>query len=214
MSAKIDYATGSSLRRPGELARLLLPSWLSAVLILALSLGLVGAVVGGVNYRRSSLPQLIQFQHQQTSTIQDNYQTLNDNLNTNTIVSDLPLLIFWAGVGLVVYEFITAIISGLGEAREFSEELGYVHANRRSMLGRVGLHLVIRVTALLLWFLFLRYSKDVLLPFILAVAYASTGPVGWLGGIGYFAGAVAVMVLGLHLHTILLRLVALRIRLF
>ena len=56
MSAKIDYATGSSLRRPGELARLLLPSWLSAVLILALSLGLVGAVVGvvvGLAFRQS-----------------------------------------------------------------------------------------------------------------------------------------------------------------
>lgn len=206
--------SGSSLRQPKALDRLLLPSGLSLIITMVISLGIVTATVVAAQYQKSSIPLLVELQRQPTPTIQDSYQTVDDNLSTNSLVSDLPLFVFWAVVGMVVYSFTTSSLNTLAKARDFREQLDYVHADREKLLRQAKLQLGIRAAILLVWFFFLSYSKNAILPYAVAVAFAATGPVGWAMSIGYFIWATALLAACLHIHTIFLRLLALRPRLF
>jgi hypothetical protein len=192
---------------------LLKPSWLSGLFCAVGSLAVVLGAVGMLYYRSSSLHLLVQLQKSKPAPV-DDYQTINTDLTTNTIISDIPLFIFWAGVGIVAYAFTAAIINALHTVVELQEESTYVHASRRELLKNAGERLLLRLGALIVWFIFLNYTLHLIIPYAIAVGYAGTSTSSWLQGSLYLLAGIGVLIICAHAHTILLRLIALRPRLF
>lgn len=212
-----------SQQNPGQLwskedgknfALLLRPSWLSGLLTVVISLGVVIGAAALLYYNGSSWQQLISEQRHTSSEVTNNLTAFETKVNSNPFVSSLPLLIFWAGVGVIVYSFIIAIMEMFHNALELKQEMRYIHANRPLLLRQALLHLLLRGIFLSAWVFFVSATLHTILPYVIALTYAGSGNLGWLYNSTYLIGAILVSMICLHLHTVLLRLLALKPRLF
>lgn len=195
-----------------QLGDLLKPSWLSGLVVVVASLAIVFGSVAYLHYSGSSWQLLLS--NQQQHEVESNSVALEQEVTGNVLVSNLPLLVFWAGVGMIVYSFIIALGDIFRNVVELKEEMHYVHANRKSLLGQAILHLVLRAIFLTIWVIYVQYSIHILLPYVIALAYAGSGDIGLIYNMTYLAGAVVIAAISLHLHTVLLRLLLLKPRLF
>jgi hypothetical protein len=193
---------------------LLKPSGVSGLLVVMASLLIVIGVISVRDYGSSDLHQLLQTHGQSQPTVSSSYQTLSNHFSVSVVVSDIPLLIFWGGVGAVAYSFAVAVFKTVRNAIDFRLELDYVHANRRSLLRVAIERLILRAIVLGFWLLYMRYTAHVILPYAMAIIRAASSRTSWLLALGHWALAFGLLVACLHLHIILLRLVALRPRLF
>ena len=207
----------SSLFSKGDLdafGLLLKPSWLSGLLSLVISLAIVIGAVALLHYNGSSWQLLVTAQQAPPTMVGTNSTTFEGEVNDNVLVSSLPLLVFWGGVGIIVYSFIIAVGDAFRNVLELKEEMHYVHANRHFLLRQALFHLVLRVIFLVIWMLYVSYTLHFLLPYVIALAYAGSGGFGLLFNCIYLVGAVVIAAISLHLHTVLLRLLFLKPRMF
>lgn len=189
-------------------------SWLSGLAVVVTGLVIVVGTLVIANYQGSSLQQQIFEARQGVGETGFNLQTITDNLARNTFISNLPLFLFWAGLGVIVYLFATSMWGALAQAEELREELEYVHAPRHQLVQNTLLHLAVRLAVLLLWLGYLQIFLKVLLPYCLAAAHVAATTQARLSGIGYGFLAFMVLLVALQAHVIFLRLVFLRRRLF
>ena len=191
------------------------PSWLSGLVAGFLSLGVVVATIVISNFQGSSLQQEIfevKAGHASDSVI--NFKAVTDNLASNSFISNLPLFLFWAALGVIVYLFATSLWGGLSKAEELREELEYVNAPREKLLKEGFISMLIRMLCLGLWIGYLEVFLKVLLPYALAAAHIAAVNLTSLTGIGYVLLALAVLFVALQIHTVFMRLVWLRLRVF
>jgi hypothetical protein len=196
------------------LGQLLAPSWLSGLLSVIVGLAVVAGTVAALHYNGSNIQLLQQTQANQPHAISKNSDSLNDGFTANQFISDIPLLILWAGVGLIAYSLTMQIIKIFTRAVNLEQEMNYVHTDRHQLLRQTLLRFSLRVLILLTWLLYIRFTIHVLVPYVIALAYAGSGGLGWLADAGYLLGATGLMIIGCHLHAIMLRLILLRPRAF
>jgi len=190
---------------------LLQPSWLSASLSILIGLAVGLGTVVLTNYQSSSLH--IQLANTQLSA-PTRYQALTSQLAANSFISNLPLLLFWTLVGLVVYLFVANIFASIRNTAELHSELGYVNANRHGLLMGAAKHLLLRLTVLMIWIAYIIFFMNHILPYCVASALAGTNDIGNLHGGLYILLSIAIMTLAIHLNIIFLRLLLLRPRVF
>ena len=194
---------------------LLQPSWFSGLVAGFLSFGVIVATVIISNFQGSSLQQEIfeaKAGHASDSVI--NFKAVTDNLASNSFISNLPLFLFWAALGVIVYLFATGLWGGLSKAEELREELEYVNAPREKLLKEGFISMLIRMLCLGLWIGYLEVFLKVLLPYALAAAHVAAVNLASFTGIGYVLLAFAVLFVALQLHVVFMRLVWLRLRVF
>ena len=190
---------------------LLLPSWFSAAVAIVVGL-LVG--IGTVlltRYQSSTFRFELLNTHVSQPTA---YQSVTGNILSNNFVSNLPLLIFWTLVGLVVYLFTSNILAAVRSTAELKNELEYVHVNRHDLLVTAAEHLLVRLVVLVAWILFIIFFFNHVVPYCVAAALAGSGQQGSLLSGGYVLLSSVIMALAVHLHTIFFRLLLLRPRAF
>lgn len=192
------------------------PSWFSLLVSIALSLTIVIGTIVISHYNGSVLQkQLFDFRAtQDTATITGDYDSIGDDISDNSLVSNLPLLFFWGLVGVAVYSLTINITSTLGNAVTFRKELGYVHANRSKLMRAALSRFVFRLGAVAAEAGLTVISLHQLLPYAIAVSHASSINLISLGGAGYSLLALTVVMLTAYVHTVLLRLVFLKPRIF
>lgn len=190
---------------------LLTPSWLSGLFALAVSLGAVGATVFASDYQGSSLQQqLFSARGGQSTAAALGFRPIAANLASNRLVADLPMFLFWAVVGVVVYFFVSGIWNSFGRAADMHEEMSYVHASKQQLIRVAAGHAALRLGVLAGWLLYLRLFMKLLMPYGLATAQLVRQ---WRAvDIGYGLLAIAVLTVSLHLHVTWLRLALLRLR--
>lgn len=203
----------SSSSESTSLDLLFKPSWLSGLVIVLVSLGLILGTVLSVQYQESSL-RLLRAENTQPHTLSTGYKTIDTNFSTNTAIGYIPLFIFWAGIGLIVYSFTMAAVNAVRNAAELEAETHYVNVNRQALLLHAAERVILRFVVLVAWLLYIKFTLHVILPYALAVAYAATGSIGYLASVGYILWGISLLCIGLHLHIILMRLFVLRPRLF
>jgi len=202
----------SAMRRRAADGQLLLPSWGSLVASLVFSLAVVIGTVLALYYQASDFRQLRSLQQAQASSVTQNYQQVGDGLEHNTFVSNIPLLVFWGVVGMIVYSFVMSLLRAVENAVELEQEMHYVHPNHA--LRRLAfIRLALRVGAAVALFLYLKVTLKIIVPYVIALVYAGTAPEGvWVNSV-YMVSALVVMAACLHGYVILARLLTLRARL-
>lgn len=197
------------------LGSLLLPSWLSGLIVVLASLILVFGSIALLHYHDSSWQLVLPVRHQSSSPlVKPGAEVPTDQTTANVILEDLPLLVFWAGVGTIIYSFAVAAVNAYSNIVNLKQEMNYVHADSRQRLRRATGSLLFRSIVLLFWVMYISFSLHLLLPYAVALAYAGSGTLGWLYDTAYIVAAIGLSVICLHLHTVLLRLLFLKPRLF
>lgn len=181
------------------------PSWVSGLVVVFVALSLVIGTVVAVHFRGSSLEFLLHAESAKQQVISNNTESLNDRISGNTLISNIPLLILWGGVGVIAYSFTMKIFGSLQRAINLHDELDYVHADRQKLLKDAGKQLVIRLLLLAVWLAYISLTLHILLPYVIASAYAGSGYILW---------ALLIAIVTLHIHVVMLRLISLRPRLF
>ncbi len=191
---------------------LLSPSWLSGLLAIMASGIVVAFAVISSQYKGSDTR--LQLLHLHTQT-QASTASIGHALDRSPFISNLPLLLFWCLVGLVVYMFAVNIVGAIQHAAQFNEELAtYANINRRVMIRAAIQKLGIRLIVLVVWIPYILFFFKWMAPYVMRLAIIASVELTTFTGIMYLLTAVILLTIGLHFHTILLRLMLLRPRLF
>lgn len=132
----------------------------------------------------------------------------------NSLQNTWPLFAFWAFVGMISYYVVNMMIKILKEVREYNAELSYVNARRDAIIKITLEYFLFKAVMILIWLLFTDYFFRRLVPLCILAAHASTLDLISLAGISAFLTSFIVMAISMHLHTVLLRLVVGRPRVF
>ena len=194
------------------LGQLLTPSWLSGLISVTASLAIVITSVAIMHYNGSSIQFLRQTESSKQSLIAQNSDTVDSNLEDSWFISDIPLLVFWAGIGLLVYLLLIQIVRAFTRVIDLEHSLDYVHVNRQQLIRQALLKFAARAVILVIWFLYIQFTIHVLIPYVVALAYAASGELGWLTDAVYLLVATLLMIITIHIHTVMLRLLLLRPR--
>jgi len=202
--------TSSNLDRR-LLSILLLPSWLSASVALLVGVAVGVCTVIAAHYQSSTLRVEVLTVHFQAPAA---YRAISSKLLANNFINNLPLLIFWGLVGLVVYLLAANIFAALHNVAKLKSELDYVNVDRRELLMTAGVQLLIRLVVLGGWIAYIVFFFHHILPYCVAAALAGSGQSTSTQNGGYVLLAIVIMTLAIHLHIICLRLLLLRPRIF
>lgn len=201
-------------REEKQLGLLLTPSATSALLAVVASLFINAGTVILLAYRGSTWQYLAQLQAERQRTIGTSYHVVDTSFSANVLINNIPLFIFWAGVGLIVYSFTMGIVRAFRSAVDLHEEMDYVNVDRRFLLRDALEHLGLRVVAFIVWIWLVSYTVHAVVPYIVAVASVSVGADSFLLSVLYLLWGIVLGVLVAHLHTVLIRLLFVKARLF
>jgi len=191
---------------------LLIPSYLSALTTIGAALLIVGAALltrlyWSTGWAATSVRTIAD----SNRYVLHNWGTSQTNDGSSTL-SAILLFIFWALVGLAVYFFVAGLFRAAGEARQLEQEVStYVHRNRDAIIRNFAERMLTRIVGLCLLFLVVTLYLRELIPFGLTAGRAAALAASPILSV---VSAFCLLVVGGHLITILLRLVALRPRLF
>lgn len=194
---------------------LISPSWISG--LIAVTLGLVfslGVIIVFSLNTSTVQQQLISWQQDQPERPLTQPGTVVTSDEHPQLKDSWPLLIVWAGVGLIVYMITAAIVHSLSEAEAMRESLGYVNANPKKTLEITVGHIILRLIAAgafaAMFFIFYKH----VIPYSITAAHASASDIQSVTGILYAVLSFLIVALSVQLQTIFLRLAFGRVRLF
>ncbi len=191
---------------------LLIPSWLSGIIAVIAGVGVAVGTIVLAHYRGSSV-QVDFLRYRSGGTVSD-FETVSSGLQANKLIANLPLLMFWGLVGLVVYLFAINIIEVVKNTAQLTEELGYAHVNRRRLVWDAAKRLLVRLLVIALWVPYILFFFHRLLPYCISNMTLASAKLPSFPGLMHTLLVVVIMVLAIHAHTVLLRLLFLRPRLF
>lgn len=193
-------------------ARLLLsPSWFSGLLSSIAGLAILTDGAAEAHYSGSLVQQALFAVH---GTLAPVYRQLADTLAHNQFVNNIPLWLFWAVVGMIVYYLATGIYEAFQYVAELEDEIGYVHARRNELIKMAVLRTLLRFIFLGLWVGYVQLFLHIGLPYSLAAAYIAGMNMLSLNGLEYALLALVVATVSVHFHVVFLRLTLLRVRVF
>ena len=194
---------------------LVTPSWLSG--LIAVSAGLivsVGVIIAfSVNISSVQQQLTVWQQNQPTRELTKPSQIVTSNDHPQ-IKDSWPLLVVWAGVGLLVYIITAAIVHGLSSAEALRESMGYVNSKPLVALEITAGHIVLRIVATIALIALVRIFIKEIIPYGITAAHASASDLLSATGLLYAVLAFAIIVVTIHIQTIFLRLALGRVRVF
>lgn len=195
---------------------LIQPSLSSFTVSLLLTIVVVGAGLWFSDVKTGVLFNTLTFGANTTtiSTSQTTLAQFNDRVFGNDLLNKILFYCLWLFIGCMVYLVVSAIITFGGEAEEAVEELKYVHA-RREQLERVFLsRLGVRLVAILLEVVYAIFFIRLFLPYSTYAVHVGVNQNSLLPALGYIGLGTIVLLAAWHIHVVLLRMIALKPRLF
>lgn len=197
---------------------LLLPSLSSGTLTLLTALTLLAA--SGWSYINDNLlfyDQLFGIYGFKTLLLQsDGLYALQHALLDSSITYYILLVATGITVGLIVYTLLEAARVTVHTTAEELHEIGDTDPAHKTAAREALERLLLRVTGLVGWGVYVAVFVSILLPF--SIVLAQTGidmlETSRIGGVVHCVGAFALLAMGLHIHIIFARLSMLRPRLF
>lgn len=194
---------------------ILRPSWLSG--LIAVIAGLVVSIGVIVVFSLSSSDvqqQLLIWQHSQPTRALTTPDQVLAQSDKPTFSGSWPLLVFWSGLGLVVYFVATNVARSIHNAETFRESLSYVNVKKQSLIRIETEVVLVKTVVAVLWVVFTVMFFKKVIPYSITAAHASAADVLSLQGLTYAFLSFMSIAVSVQLHTIFLRLLAGRVRIF
>lgn len=193
-----------------NLAILLSPSTSSAVIIVILSL--VFVVWNFINALdpQSLTREILQSNYRYSTPF---FTAVTDFLSRYFLFSNLLLILFWSVVGAAIYEVAEYIYKLVSNTVEAEKSLSYVNINRTNFLENLLASFTLRTVSLLLWLMYCAIFFKVILPYAKYVVQAMVNS-PLISQIFPLLQIFVVIGLAMHVHVVLFRLIALKLRLF
>ncbi|MEI9913679.1 MAG: hypothetical protein WDN66_01600 [Candidatus Saccharibacteria bacterium] len=193
-------------------SKILTPSYLSASIdILVTVVFIVTAYIANLKPEISSLSQALYYFHDRFST---SYNQLASKLAQNRFIDDLPLLLFWIVVGIAVYLLTIEVVRSIKNTVQLAGDINNSNtARKESLLKETGVRAVIRITTVLIWYIYLRLFILRFIPLYLSDVHSFSSDNNLSNSIRLALMTIAFLLL-LHVNTVVFRLIALRKRLF
>lgn len=195
---------------------LLTPSWLSGTFAVVAGLVLSIGVILAFTFSSSAFQNQLEIWQQQNEPKRELTQpgTLVKADETPKLKDSWPLLVVWAGVGLLVYIITAAVVHGLSSAGALRQSMGYVHAKPLEDLKITVGHIILRIVAFITLIIMVRIFINDVVPYSITASHASASDLLSVTGFLYAFLAFALVVVSLHFQTIFLRLSLGRARIF
>ncbi len=172
---------------------------------------IVTAYIANLKPEISSLSQALYYFHDRFST---SYNQLASKLAQNRFIDDLPLLLFWIVVGIAVYLLTIEVVRSIKNTVQLAGDINNSNtARKESLLKETGVRAVIRITTVLIWYIYLRLFILRFIPLYLSDVHSFSSDNNLSNSIRLALMTIAFLLL-LHVNTVVFRLIALRKRLF
>ncbi|MGZ6004862.1 MAG: hypothetical protein ACXWLH_01790 [Candidatus Saccharimonadales bacterium] len=148
------------------------------------------------------------------SSSKSTLSALNNTILGNAILNKILYFAFWMVVGLIVYIILYAFLRGTGEATEEIKEAGYANIKRDKILQDFAIKFAVRIAAVLGGIVFSIIFLKTLLPFASLSTKNATEDLLSPNGVAYILAGFLVLMLSCHIELILIRFMALKVRLF
>lgn len=197
------------------LSLLLSPSWLSGLIAVLCGLVMTLGTITAFSFSNSYIQQqlIVRQQEEPVKPLTKPGEPV-PNSNESGLQNSWPLLIIWAGVGLIVYMITAAFVHSLSDAEALRESLGYVNAKPLATLEIAFGHAILRVVAAIGLIILLKVFYDQVIPYAITASRASALEPTTLIGVLYAFLSFAIIVVAIHLQTMFLRLALGRPRIF
>ena len=192
-----------------QLVELLTPSGISSVICVVSGMVFTLGVVLINRYRSSSLE--LQYKYYQAHKTVSNSHLTGTILN-NSIINDLPLIIFWAVTGAVIYLIAADIVKAFSSAIELREELDYVHVHRKILIRDTLIKLSIRLIVIAITLPYLIFFFHRILPYAVKLSILATTASNTLMIAMYIVSSILLLSLAIHVIVVLARLLLLKPR--
>lgn len=197
---------------------LLAPSWLSAMLAITVGLVITLGVLLAFSFNTSAIQrQLVSWQQSQPQKPQKVLTQPGQIVTTDekpSLKDSWPLLVVWAGVGLVVYAITAAALHSLSDAEALRESMGYMNAHPDQQLRVAAGHLILRGLALVVLVVLVYLFFKEVIPYSITAAHAAAVELPSLTGGLYALLAFLIIFFSIQFQTIFLRLATGRVRVF
>lgn len=194
-----------------NLVKVLEPSTLNLTLIILVTVVFsVVAYIASIRPKNSLLNQIFFFFHNEAAT---SYNDLANKLSSVRIINDLPLIVFWALLGTIVYIIVMDIYHGFTEAMNLAEEWNYKNLKKEPFIKDLIAHSIVRILSLILLSVLIKIIISMVVPLDLSYIHKYASYKTNSSAIDVVLIALLVILI-LHVVTILIRMVLLRVRVF
>lgn len=196
---------------------LCMPSWVSGLLCVVIALAVVATIVGMVQYNGSTIQKEVIVWRAPTSAESAYEAAFDAEYGSTTFQTDINAFftaLFWSFLALLIYFAIFAVYDVFHTAKTFEEELHYVNASRKNLVREAALRIGVRSGVLAAWFAYSWVFFRTILPYALTAIHIVAGRLLSAQGVAYALVAVVGLVVALHVHVVLFRLLLLRPRVF
>lgn len=131
----------------------------------------------------------------------------------SSAIDDIVYVGFWALTGSLVYMILQILTKGLEPVKDVFASLGHGERHRGAVIVELTTQMILRVIFIFVATAYVFIIKDLLIPFAVAVTTYAVGLPAFSMVMNIVLASVVLMV-GLHLLTVLLRMAALRLRVF
>ncbi|HEV2412657.1 MAG TPA: hypothetical protein VGS28_02510 [Candidatus Saccharimonadales bacterium] len=190
---------------------LLTPSWVSGSIAVFAGTLAVGIPFLSTAYFSSAFKG-VHLVHSMDFTAATN--SVSHAITNNIYMSDAPIFIFWGLIGLASYFIVNAILEGYRTARNMTDEMGYFKADKKSLEEELAVHMLIRTAGLIIWWPVFHYLLYSLFPYATVAGRVSASHTKDIHDWERTILAALWVILLVHCLAILIRLIALRPRLF
>jgi hypothetical protein len=193
---------------------LLTPSWPSGLFAVLVGLLASGGTIALARLGSATEQSLIGLHSvYRQSSLGASSGIVGQHLSSNTLFNNAVLFVLWGSVGLVVYSIVQGLANEFRNTDDLLHEMKFVHADRSRLVYDTTLRALTRFGALAAWWIVAWTMLHKIFPYTITTAHFSAhnpSDIGrWLQTLLGFAACV----LGIHVLTILLRLILLRPRL-
>lgn len=190
------------------------PSVLSAGVACGVGAVLVLVAVTAEHYSNSLLQQTIfNINSVPANGPAATFQEAALRIDSNRWLSNLPLFVLWACVGLAAYFVGVWLLGLMKKGKKMQEALEVAGHNRSAFLEHELVRLAIRLVALVAAVLFAKLIMKKVMPYSLALAHEGARHL-LVPGVIYVVAAFALVAVAIHAVVVCTRLVCLKARLF
>jgi hypothetical protein len=208
-------AKTSAISGRGLLGVYLWPSWLSGLVSVTAGLVVVFGTVTLTIFGNTVQQSLVGLHDAYTqNSIIENVQIVTNKIASNTAINNLLLFLMWGLVGLVIYSIVENAARGWNGAEKLLHNLAFFRDKRESILENIFARSLLRILALIGWWILMRLTVYHVIPYAIASAHDTAQKLGSVYSWFTTIALGCLVIICVHGLTVLLRLMVLRTRLF